>query len=328
MEKLKVLKQQDLPVNPFFDALYVLEPKNFSLDYYLERTDRNIGWITKEEQMMLHGSTVGIAGCGGMGGLIASIFLRLGVGTIVIFEPEIFDISNINRQFGATRSSVGKSKAFETARMLREIADDTRIVVCPQGLTEENVDVLGDFIERCDVVFDEIELWALGARCTLHDITRRMKRTVLNCNTIGHRTNLFCFTEHGLPFSECIGIDTNEAWRLQRLIQAGNASVDQKLVIKDKVMKLLIPTIPEYSLDPEIWSTQKEWDRRLMQEGTAIVIATNPPMASGFAANHGLFQILKKSEVKRNFIYPPEMPGYIMFDAATMETTRIEKHYW
>ena len=49
-KNLKIEQVHDLPGNLDAESIYVLLPKNFSQDFYNERTDRNIGWITKEEQ--------------------------------------------------------------------------------------------------------------------------------------------------------------------------------------------------------------------------------------------------------------------------------------
>src|SRR5260221_227148 len=151
------------------DMVYRLLPQNPDQVYYAERTDRNIGWITPDEQEMVHGSVIGVAGCGGMGGQLAEKLLRLGVGEIHITDSEDFDISNINRQFAAGRSTVGKSKAFETANMMRTITDDSTIVVDPRGIQEETV---YGFVRGCDVICDEIEFWCVGARILLHRVAR------------------------------------------------------------------------------------------------------------------------------------------------------------
>ena len=151
MKNLKIVQAYDLPGNPDADSVYELLPKDFSQSYYDERTDRNIGWITREEQEMLKNSVVGIAGCGGMGGLVAATLLRLGVGEIRIADIEVFDRSNLNRQFAASKNTIGKSKAFETAKILRDISDDTKIAVYPQGITEETAE---NFSEKCDGNFD------------------------------------------------------------------------------------------------------------------------------------------------------------------------------
>src|SRR5690348_8583872 len=122
---MKTLHCQTLP-NEFDSSLiYKLEAVNSNNKYYTERVDRNIGWISPEEQQFLKEKTVGISGCGGMGGLLAQILVRAGVGTIKIADNSTFDESNINRQFGATRSTIGVSKAAATAKALRSITDDS-----------------------------------------------------------------------------------------------------------------------------------------------------------------------------------------------------------
>ena len=83
-----------LPEKAAEDIVYRLLPKNVDDEYYRERTDRNIGWITREEQEMLRKKAVGIAGCGGMGGFLGQILVRLGIGELTICDTERFDISN------------------------------------------------------------------------------------------------------------------------------------------------------------------------------------------------------------------------------------------
>ena len=47
---------------------------------YEKAFSRNIGWITKEEQQVLRGKKVAIAGAGGVGGVHLLTLARLGVG--------------------------------------------------------------------------------------------------------------------------------------------------------------------------------------------------------------------------------------------------------
>ena len=172
------------------DVAYRLLPNDPDDAYYEERTDRNIGWITKEEQAMLGRAVVGVAACGGMGAQLAEKFLRLGIGEIRIADSECFDISNINRQFAATKNTVGKSKAFETARLLRTITDDTTIVVYPQGISRSTA---RSFVEGCDVVCDEIEFWCACARIALHQHARICGVPVFVANTVGFGSHVFLY---------------------------------------------------------------------------------------------------------------------------------------
>ncbi len=317
---LKIQEGFDLPKNPDPTIIYKLLPKNPDQAYYWERVDRNIGWITKAEQEMLKNSVIGVSGCGGMGGQLAEKFLRLGVGEIRIADCEAFDISNINRQFGATRFTVGKSKAFETARMLREISDDFTLVVYPQGISEATAD---HFISGCNALCDEIEFWAIGARILLHRQGRLHQAPIFNCNTVGFGTRLFFFTPNGYTMEQLLGMNYAEAMRLQKKIQSKTASPEEIRQVMKMVIDGLIPELPEYFSEASQYKNQEEFYRRLFGEGRASILATNPPMATGFLADRVLLYLLEKSGGKRNIVATPEMPAYLYFDAAKLEAKAV-----
>lgn len=301
------------------EKVYLLEP-NYDQHFYSERIDRNIGWITEKEQDILQQSTVGIAGTGGMGGLIASVLLRLGVGTLKIADTENFDISNINRQFGAMKGTVGKSKALVTGKLLREISDDTRIVVYPMGITENSVN---DFVTGCDVVCDEIEFWALASRMLLHEECHNFDIPVLNCNTVGHQSNLMLFTRSSQKIGDAFGLDLDKAFEIQKRIQS-NLSINEEVVeTLDRISRTLVPNQPDYDSINEGKTLREGVIERLKKETKASIIATNPPFAAGFMSNHVLFQLLRKSGVKRDIILPPLFPGYLSIDAALMSAVRV-----
>jgi len=310
----------DLPENPDPNCVYTLLPKNPDDEYYRERTDRNIGWITREEQEILRKSVVGIAGCGGMGGQLAQIFARLGIGEIRIADCEVFDVSNINRQFAAKRTTVGKSKAFETAKAVREITDDFTLVVYSQGICEETVD---DFLSGCDVICDEIEFWAVGARILLHQQARKAGISVFNCNTVGFGTRLFFFTPDSGTMEDCLGLTYGEAKELQYKIQNKSADKQEIERVMGSVLNGLVPKVPGYCKPSEL----KFILNRLFTEGKAAIIATNPPMATGFLCDHVLFYLLRKSSTKRNIVKPPGMPGYLFFDVGRMEVNIMEQKW-
>jgi len=320
--QLNVVECYDIPESPNHDTVYRLLPKSPDSEYYWERIDRNIGWITEEEQAMLRTMTVGIAGCGGMGGLIASTLTRLGIGEIRIADCENFDISNINRQFGAQRSNVGKSKVFETARMIRAITDDTTLVVYPQGISEETVD---HFLNGCDVVCDEIEFWAVGARILLHQEARKSGISLFCCSTVGFGTRLLLFTPAGYTMEQCLGLTYGEAVELQSKIQAGVADKEEARCVMERVLSGIVPEAPEYCPKDPYYRTVERGLYRLREEGKAPIIATNPPMASGFVSDHVLFYLLRNSDIKRDIVRPPEIPGYLYFDVAHMDARIVRR---
>jgi molybdopterin/thiamine biosynthesis adenylyltransferase len=295
-------------------------------EFYEERTNRNVGWIARQEQeLYLKGKTVGIAGCGGMGGLAAKTLVRTGIGTLKIADSEVFDVSNLNRQDACTMRTIGESKVLATAQQLRDVADDMTLIAYSRGITETSV---ADFVSGCNCIADEIEFWALGSRILLHQIARRAGITVFNCPTVGHRVYLYKFTPDSMPIEEVLDISYEDAWILQTRIQNGTATKKERQIVMDKMLAFAVPEIPEYSLDSGVYSTVTELKRRLLEEGTASIIGTNPPMASGFLCNHILFELLRESNIKRNFVLPPPMPGYLMFDAGMHTCSKVETRWW
>lgn len=77
---------------------------------YSERIDRNRGLITAEQQEKLKNSCVAIFGMGGIGGIVAEVVARAGVGHIKIIEPDSFEVSNLNRHVFCFESTLGKYK--------------------------------------------------------------------------------------------------------------------------------------------------------------------------------------------------------------------------
>jgi len=293
-----------------------LFPQDPREEYYAERVDRNIGWITKEEQATLHRSTIGIAGCGGMGGRLAEIFLRLGVGELRIADNELFDASNINRQFAAARSSIGRPKACETAERLREITDDSTVVVFPDGITEESA---ASFVAGCDVVCDEVEFWCIGARILLHLTAHAHEVPVFLANTVGFGSHVFLFNECGQSMEECIGIPYGEAAMLEEKIREGRASGEEIMRVMLAVTNGLFPEWPEYCKESSLIENRAFTRDRLLREGRGSIIATNPSLAAGFLADRILLYLLKDSAVARDVAAVPQAPGYLYLDAATMK---------
>lgn len=293
--------------------------------YYRERTDRNIGWITREEQEIIRGAAVGIAGCGGMGGELAEKLLRLGVGEIRIADNETFDVSNINRQFAAITSTVGTPKSFATAMMLRGIADDTTVLVYPRGICEDTV---FDFVNGCDVICDEIEFWCIGSRILLHRAARERGVPVFVCNSLGFGSQLFLFTPQSMTMEECLGVTYDVAKELQRTLQERNTSAEDITRVIAMSARTLCSEWPEYCDERSSAKNRALTEERLLHEGKGAVIATNIALACGFIANRVALYLLRDSSVRRKVAEVPEMPGYFFLDAATMEAKVIKGRWW
>lgn len=74
------------------------------------------------EQLRLLQSRVAIIGCGGLGGRIAEILARLGIGHLILTDPDSFSESNLNRQIFCTTQTLGFNKVEILAKELGTIS--------------------------------------------------------------------------------------------------------------------------------------------------------------------------------------------------------------
>ena len=119
-----------------------------------ERYIRNLGALTEAECALLREKTVLVAGCGGLGGYLIEMLLRLGVGEIRAADGDRFEASNLNRQLLSAPSLLGRSKAETAAERAASVNPDVRFISVPEFVTEANVDEL---VRGCDAVLDALD---------------------------------------------------------------------------------------------------------------------------------------------------------------------------
>src|SRR3712207_3773444 len=136
-------------------------------------------WLTRTEKILgaesietLKKSKVVILCVGGVGGFATEGIARSGVGTIVLVDKDVVDITNINRQIIATNSSVGKSKVEVMKERIKDINPECNIKAHKVFIGEDN---LGEIIDLdTDYVIDAIDTVsskiALAVWCEKHNI--------------------------------------------------------------------------------------------------------------------------------------------------------------
>jgi molybdopterin/thiamine biosynthesis adenylyltransferase len=78
---------------------------------FTEYFSRNQGALTPEQQQTLQQKRVAVVGCGGLGGYVIEQLVRIGVGRLHLFDPDVFTPSNCNRQLNALARTLGQNKA-------------------------------------------------------------------------------------------------------------------------------------------------------------------------------------------------------------------------
>lgn len=128
-----------------------------------------LGEIGEEGQRRLLSSSVLIVGLGGLGAAVATYLTGAGVGRIGLCDPDIVSLSNLQRQVLYTESQLGLPKVEEAAKRLQSQSSVTRFDLYPDGLTEENGQVIAS---GYDLLVDCTDNFA--TRYLIDDICHRL----------------------------------------------------------------------------------------------------------------------------------------------------------
>lgn len=85
------------------------------------RYARNRQTLSTAQQRRLFNSRVVIVGCGGLGGYLIEELARLGVGTLDLIDPDLFEEHNLNRQLLSSPALLGAPKAEAALRRVAEV---------------------------------------------------------------------------------------------------------------------------------------------------------------------------------------------------------------
>jgi molybdopterin-synthase adenylyltransferase len=96
---------------------------------YEDLFTRNIGFVDENEQAILRRSRIAVLGVGGMGGVVAQVLARAGVGALHILDKDAFEPSNNNRQVYSNAGTWGRPKVDVTAEELRKINPELEVRV-------------------------------------------------------------------------------------------------------------------------------------------------------------------------------------------------------
>jgi molybdopterin-synthase adenylyltransferase len=94
-------------------------------DGSIERWDRQVRIFGSTGQYRLRELTVGIVGLGGTGSIVASQLSHLGVGSLILVDPDRIEETNLNRVVNATSNDVGLYKTEVAAHAISNIGSGT-----------------------------------------------------------------------------------------------------------------------------------------------------------------------------------------------------------
>lgn len=120
----------------------------------MTRYERNFPAFSREDFKIIRNSKICVAGCGGLGGYIIEMLARMGVGSLILVDGDIFDETNLNRQLYSTEKNLGTSKAKAAAARVKLINKSVKVETVQEFLTEENGSKI---VSDANVVMDALD---------------------------------------------------------------------------------------------------------------------------------------------------------------------------
>jgi hypothetical protein len=114
--------------------------------------DRQLRMFGVEGQAALADAKVAIIGLGGIGSLVAEYGARLGIGHLLLIDPDAIEGTNLARVVGATRKDVaaGRLKTAISARLVRETNPHILVTEIAADVTRPDVAAQ---LRDCDFIF-------------------------------------------------------------------------------------------------------------------------------------------------------------------------------
>jgi len=126
---------------------------------YEELFERNYGVFSPEEQERIRNARIVIIGCGGIGGAVAVILARTGIGHFVLYEYDTYCPTNMNRQIACFSDTMGVNKAAAIRDMILRINPCAEIIAHQEALKPEEI---GAVLQQGDVILPASDEWPLS----------------------------------------------------------------------------------------------------------------------------------------------------------------------
>lgn len=92
----------------------------------------------------------GVVGNGGTGSAVAEQLVRLGARDLILFDPDVLEVTNLTRVYGSTRGDVSRPKVEALRDHLLRIAPDLQCEVRQHTILDEQT---ARRLSACDVIF-------------------------------------------------------------------------------------------------------------------------------------------------------------------------------
>lgn len=138
----------------------------------MTRFSRNEALLDPKVIATIYQSTVMIVGLGGVGSFACEAIARLGFKRLILIDPDVYEISNINRQLGALTSSIGHNKVDVMRQRVLSINPQAEVIALAKrydattfsSLKATSIDYVIDAIDSL------VDKWQLIKDCLQYNI--------------------------------------------------------------------------------------------------------------------------------------------------------------
>jgi molybdopterin-synthase adenylyltransferase len=134
--------------------LRIIFIKALALNIWPYRYIRNTQSISIDDQFKLAQSRVAVIGAGGLGGQIIILLARIGIGSLVIVDPDNFDETNLSRQAFAFDYTLNSPKVEAAVKILASVNPAVDALPVAEKLTANNSP---DLLAGVDVIADALD---------------------------------------------------------------------------------------------------------------------------------------------------------------------------
>lgn len=131
----------------------------------------------------LNGKNIAIFGLGGVGGHVVETLARAGFPELTLFDGDIIEETNLNRQIIALVSTIGNPKTEVMRNRIRDINPNCKVNVNQIFIDKNNIDNI-DFT-KFDYIVDAID--TITTKLMIIEIAKKLDIPIISCMGTGNK---------------------------------------------------------------------------------------------------------------------------------------------
>jgi molybdopterin/thiamine biosynthesis adenylyltransferase len=167
---------------------------------YEEFFERNLGVFASEEQRKIREARVAVIGCGGIGGIVALVLARSGVGHFTLMDAECYEPTNMNRQIACFCDTIGTNKAVCVRENILKTNPEAEVTVYERALVASEIE---EVAKLGDVIVPAMDEWPLSL--TVLETVRKSKPAVM-AYPVGALGRVSVFLAESPSVAECLAM--------------------------------------------------------------------------------------------------------------------------